>query len=75
MPSARLRQVAQHLPCQAYPVRGFRTGGRQLKRAFELYKSQREFSAMRRAAMALDFDWGRSAKDYLDLYRELGRIE
>jgi starch synthase len=44
-----------------------------LRRAFDLYKQPREFSAMRRAAMALDFDWERSAKRYLEIYRELCR--
>jgi starch synthase len=43
-----------------------------LRRAFALYQSPREFSAMRRAAMALLFDWGQSAQKYLEIYRELG---
>ncbi len=42
-----------------------------IARAFALYQSPREFSAMRRAAMALDFGWSRSAKRYAELYREL----
>jgi starch synthase len=40
-------------------------------RALALYQSPREFSAMRRAAMALDFGWARSAERYADLYRRL----
>ena len=43
-----------------------------LERAFDVYEKPREFSAMRRAAMALDFDWDRSAQRYLEIYRELG---
>jgi starch synthase len=42
-----------------------------LHMAFEIYKAPREFSAMRRAAMALDFDWSGSAARYADLYRDL----
>ncbi len=42
-----------------------------LGRAFALYRNPREFSAARRAAMALDFGWRRSAGAYADLYREL----
>ncbi|MDE3175391.1 MAG: glycogen synthase GlgA [Pseudomonadota bacterium] len=42
-----------------------------IARAFALYQNSREFSAMRRAAMALDFSWGRSAARYVELYRGL----
>lgn len=40
-------------------------------RALTLYRNPREFSAMRRAAMALDFGWRRSAERYADVYRRL----
>lgn len=39
--------------------------------AFALYQAPRDFAAMRRAAMALDFDWRQSAERYADLYRSL----
>jgi starch synthase len=42
-----------------------------VRRALALYQNPREFSAMRRAAMALDFSWRRSAERYADLYRTL----
>ena len=42
-----------------------------ISRALELYQNPREFSAMRRAAMGLDFDWRQSAARYADLYRSL----
>jgi starch synthase len=42
-----------------------------VSRALALYQNPREFAAMRRAAMALDFSWRRSALRYGDLYREL----
>ena len=45
--------------------------GEAVARALALYRSPREFSAMRRAAMALDFGWRRSALRYADLYRAL----
>jgi starch synthase len=44
-----------------------------LTRALALHQNPREFSAMRRAAMALDFGWRRSAAAYGDLYRDIGR--
>jgi starch synthase len=43
-----------------------------IDRALAIYQNPREFSAMRRAAMALDFGWRRSARAYGDLYRRLG---
>ncbi len=45
-----------------------------IDRAFAIYQNPREFSAMRRAAMALDFGWRRSALAYADLYRGLGPL-
>ena len=42
-----------------------------IARAFALYQTPREFSAMRRAAMTLDFSWSRSATRYVELYLEL----
>ena len=45
--------------------------GAAVSRALALYQNPREFSAMRRAAMAVDFGWRRSAQRYADLYREL----
>jgi starch synthase len=39
--------------------------------AFELYQNPKEFAAMRRAAMALNFDWSESAARYGELYHEL----
>jgi starch synthase len=42
-----------------------------VQRALALYKNPREFASMRRAAMALDFGWRRSAERYGDLYRTL----
>ena len=42
-----------------------------VQRALALYKNPREFAAIRRAAMALDFGWRRSAERYADLYRRL----
>lgn len=39
--------------------------------AFDLYANPREFAAMRRAAMAMTFDWSDSAARYGALYREL----
>jgi starch synthase len=39
--------------------------------AFELYQNPKDFSAMRRAAMALNFDWSESAARYGELYRQL----
>jgi starch synthase len=39
--------------------------------AFDLYAVPREFQAMRRAAMAKSFDWGKSAARYSALYRRL----
>ena len=46
--------------------------GAAVARALALYQNPREFSAMRRAAMALDFGWRRSAQAYAELYRSLG---
>ncbi len=40
-------------------------------RALAIYQNAREFSTMRRAAMALDFSWRRSAQRYAELYRDL----
>jgi len=44
--------------------------------AFDLYQNAKDFSTMRRAAMALNFDWSGSAARYVALYRdlEMGRI-
>ena len=39
--------------------------------AFDLYQNARDFSAMRRSAMAMSFDWSESAARYGALYREL----
>ena len=39
--------------------------------AFDIYESPREFQAMRRAAMAKNFDWEKSAAQYAALYRGL----
>ena len=39
--------------------------------AFDIYDSPREFQAMRRAAMAKNFDWEKSAAQYGALYRRL----
>ena len=43
----------------------------RIARALALYQNAREFSAMRRAAMAQDFSWRRSAQRYVELYRDL----
>jgi starch synthase len=42
-----------------------------ISKAFELYQAPKEFQQMRRAAMALDFDWRGSAERYDALYREI----
>lgn len=39
--------------------------------ALEIYKAPRQLQAMRRAAMALNFDWSESAARYAGLYRDL----
>ena len=42
-----------------------------VSQAFDLYQNAKEFSTMRRAAMALNFDWSESAARYVSLYRDL----
>jgi starch synthase len=44
---------------------------RTVRLAFEVYGSNRRLSDMRRAAMALKFDWGASAQLYANLYRRV----
>ena len=40
-------------------------------RAFETHTSKGEMRRMRRSAMARNFDWKRSAADYVRLYRRM----
>jgi starch synthase len=40
-------------------------------RALELYRSKRDWTALRRRAMSRDFSWARSARRYDELYREI----
>jgi starch synthase len=42
-----------------------------IDRAFDLYQTPKEFHAMRRAAMALNFEWRDSAERYGALYRDI----
>jgi starch synthase len=42
-----------------------------ISKAFDLYQAPKDFQQMRRAAMALDFDWRGSAERYDALYREI----
>jgi starch synthase len=36
-----------------------------------VYRNRPAWSALQRRAMAMDFSWNRSAKNYTDLYRQL----
>ena len=36
-----------------------------------VYRNQPAWKALQRRAMAMDFSWNRSAKNYTDLYRQL----
>lgn len=40
-----------------------------VNRGIELYHRKKEFRILRKKIMKLDFSWGRSAKEYLDLYQ------
>ncbi|TWR24265.1 glycogen synthase [Mucilaginibacter achroorhodeus] len=42
-----------------------------INRAIDLYKDSRKLQTLRKRMMALDFSWGRSAKEYTDLYQSL----
>jgi len=42
-----------------------------ISKAFDLYQAPKDFQQMRRAAMALNFDWRDSAERYDALYREI----
>ena len=42
-----------------------------ISKAFDLYQAPKDFQKMRRAAMALSFDWRDSAERYVALYREV----
>jgi starch synthase len=42
-----------------------------IAKAFDLYQAPKDFQQMRRAAMALNFDWRGSAERYDALYREI----
>lgn len=42
-----------------------------INRAIDLYKDSRKMQTLRKRMMALDFSWGRSAKEYTDLYQSL----
>ena len=39
--------------------------------AIEVYKDKYVFEAMRKSAMESDFSWKKSAKKYLEMYKEL----
>jgi starch synthase len=36
-----------------------------------VFHNKKAWTALRRHAMAMDFSWDRSAKGYVDLYRQL----
>ena len=36
-----------------------------------VFRNKKAWTALRRRAMAMDFSWDRSAKGYVDLYRQL----
>ncbi|MGB4398281.1 MAG: glycogen/starch synthase [Daejeonella sp.] len=40
-------------------------------RGLEVYKDQNKMSDLRKKMMSLDFSWGRSAKEYIELYKNL----
>jgi starch synthase len=42
-----------------------------VSRAVVLYKDSKKMQTLRKRMMALDFSWGRSAKEYIDLYKSL----
>ncbi|HYT57006.1 MAG TPA: glycogen synthase GlgA [Verrucomicrobiae bacterium] len=42
-----------------------------IDRSLQVFHNQRAWTALRRRAMAMDFSWERSAKRYVDLYRQL----
>ncbi len=46
---------------------------RTIRLAFEAYGSNKRIGDMRRAAMALKFDWSASAQLYANLYRQISR--
>ncbi len=45
-----------------------------IKCALWVYKDKYVFNAMRKSAMEADFSWKRSAKQYLDMYREIAAL-
>jgi starch synthase len=42
-----------------------------INRAIDLFKDARKMQTLRKRMMGLDFSWGRSAKEYTDLYQSL----
>jgi starch synthase len=42
-----------------------------ITRAVELYSDSKKMLLLRKRMMGLDFSWGRSAKEYIDLYESL----
>lgn len=40
-------------------------------RAIEIFKNKSRMSELKKKMMGLDFSWGRSANEYIDLYKSL----
>jgi len=56
------------IKCEGATVDAVFTG---IKRAVELFKNTAELNLLYPKAMALDFSWNRSAKEYIHLYQSL----
>jgi starch synthase len=42
-----------------------------IDQSLTVFRDKRAWTALQRRAMAMDFSWDRSAKRYVDLYRQL----